>query len=342
MRLGPEGIASRLVKGVGPLFVLSGDEPLLVDEALESIRERAQRDGCGERESHIAERGFDWEAFAAGLRNMSLFASRRLIELRLPTGKPGEAGARFLAALAERPDTGNVVVILLPELDSAGSRSKWATALARAAVWVDLRPPRREQLPSWLRDRLRKLRLTADDEALDLLASRVEGNLLAAKQEIDKLALLAGGTAISAESVRDAVADGARFDVFQLGDAALVRDVGRTMRVLHGLRREGEPEALVLWCLVRDVLSLADIVMRVEDGCDLERALADARIWRNRQEAFRRAVRGRTRRDAARLLRSAARADQIVKGAWPGDPWGALVEVALELSGARPLHAETA
>jgi DNA polymerase-3 subunit delta len=342
MKLAADRLAAHVGKGLGPLYVLAGDEPLLVDEALEAIREQARRDGCGEREAHIAERSFDWDGFAAGLQNMSLFASRLLVELRLPTGKPGESGARFLTALAGRPDTGNVIVIITPALDSTTARSKWATALAEAAVWVELKPPRREQLPMWLRHRLQQAKLSADDESLELLAARVEGNLLAAKQEIDKLALLVSDGQVTAEVIRESVADGARFDIFQLSDAALAGDVSRTVRVLRGLEREGEAEVLVLWTLVRETLSLADIVVRMHQGRSIDQALHDAGVWRSRQELFRRAARGRSLEDIGRLVRSAARADQIVKGARPGQPWNALLEVSLELSGARAPLAETA
>jgi DNA polymerase-3 subunit delta len=338
----PETAARLIGKGLKALYVLTGDEPLLVDETLDAIRERATQEGCGEREAHVAERSFDWDAFAASLQNLSLFASRRLVELRLPTGKPGEAGARFLTALAAHPDTGNVIVIILPALDSTTARAKWASALAEAGVWVQCRPPRHDDLPAWLRQRLQRAGLTADDESLDVLAARVEGNLLAAKQEIDKLALLAEERTVTAQAIRDSVADGARFDVFQLSDAALSGDVSRTVRVLRGLEREGEAATLVLWALVRDVLSLADIVVRAHQGAGIERAMNDARIWQSRQELFRRAGKGRSLEAINRLVRCAAHADEIVKGVRPGEPWNALLELSLELSGAATPLAETA
>lgn len=341
MKLAAERLAAQLQKGLGPLYVLAGDEPLLVDEALELIRERSRRAGCDERESRIAERSFDWDDFSAGLRNLSLFSSRRLVELRLPTGKPGEAGARFLTALAGAPDTGNVIVFLLPALDSSTARSRWATVLAEAAVWIDLKPPPRGELPAWLVRRLRSAGLSADDETIDLLASRVEGNLLAAKQEIDKLALLVADGRVTAGAIRDSVADGARFDVFQLSEAALAGDPARTVRVLQGLQREGEAAVLVLWSLARDILTLADVAVRVAQGRSVDQAMSDVGVWRSRQELMRRAVRGRSLKDVGRLVRSAARADQIVKGVRPGEAWNALLEVSLELSGARAPLAET-
>lgn len=342
MKITADRLSASLRKGLAPLYVFCSDEPLLVDEALEQLREHAGRAGCGEREAHVAERGFDWDGFIAGLQNMSLFSSRRLVELRLPTGKPGDIGARVLTDLAGSPDTGNIVVVLLPALDSQTMRSKWVSALAEAAVWVTAEPPSRENLPGWLRSRLAKAGLGADDEALDLLAARVEGNLLAAKQEIDKLAMLAGGERVTADAVREAVADGARFDVFQFADAALSGDVARAVRVLQALEREGEPEALVLWSLTRAVLDVADIAMRVERGQSLDQAMEAARVWRSRRALMSSAVHARSLPDVMRLVSCAARAERVVKGARPGQPWNALLEVALELARAPACHAETA
>jgi len=342
MKLPAERLAASVKKGLAPLYVLCGDEPLLADEALDILRDAARAAGCDERQAFVADRSFDWDGFGAGLQNLSLFASRRLVELRLPSGKPGDEGGRFLAALAAAPDTGNVIVVLLPALEFQSTKTKWATALAEGATWVDLRAPAREDLPGWLARRLERAGLTADEEALDLLASRVEGNLLAAKQEIDKLALLAPAGAVGAAAIRDLVADGARFDVFQLTDAALARDLERAVRVLDGLEREGEPAPLILWALVRDALLLADLVTRVAQGRDAAQAMYDMKLWRSRHEQLRRAARGRTLRDVGRLVRCAARADQVVKAVRPGDPWHALRELTLEMCGAGVPLAETA
>jgi DNA polymerase-3 subunit delta len=342
MKLPAERLAASARKGLAHLYVLCGDEPLLADEALEALRAIAREAGCDERQIFVADRGFDWDDFGSGLQNLSLFASRRLVELRLPSGKPGDAGARFLTGLAAKPDTGNVIVIVLPALEFAATKAKWVTALVEAATWVDLKAPDRDDLPAWLARRLDKAGLAADEDALDLLAARVEGNLLAAKQEVDKLALLVPGGRVTTASIRDTVADGARFDIFQLGEAVLARDTERAMRVLDGLEREGEAPVLVLWTLARDALALADLVTRVAQGEEIGQALFAAKIWRSRQEPFRRAARGRTLRDVGRLVRCVARADQVAKAVRPGDPWLALRELCLEFCGAGLPLAETA
>lgn len=342
MKLAADRLAGHLAKEVAPLYILSGDEPLLVDEALASIRERARAAGCEEREVHIVERGFDWTALGAGMKNLSLFSSRRLVELRLPGGKPGDEGARFLSALAKQPDADTVCVLVLPALNATAQRAKWATALATEGVWVELRTPTQAQLPAWLQRRLAAGGLRAEPAAVELLAALVEGNLLAAKQEIDKLALLAGAAEITPDMVREAVADGARFDIFQLSDAALAGDAARAARVLAGLRREGQAEVLVLWALARDLLSLADVLVRTGRGASVERAMQDAGIWRSRQAVFGQAARRRRGADLARLLRSAALADQVVKGLRPGNPWNALQELTMAFCGGSLPLAETA
>jgi DNA polymerase-3 subunit delta len=333
-------LSARLARGLEPLYVVAGNEPLLADEALGLIRDVARHAGCDERELHVAERGFDWDAFAVGLRNFSLFAVRRVVELRLPTGKPGDNGARFLTALAAEPDTGNVIVIVLPGLDATTARAKWVTALAESAVWVEVRTPPPEQLPAWLRSRARRANLNLDDEAVEALAARVEGNLLAAKQELDKLTLLTCGARVSAADVESTVADGARFDVYQLSAAALSGDSGRAVRVLHGLEREGVPVVLALWSLVRDVLTLTDVVLRSARGGSLDQALTEAGVWRSRKDLFRQAASRWTADDVTRLIRGAARAEQIIKGARRGQPANALLELTLALTSPRHVLAE--
>lgn len=342
MKLPADRLASHLARGVGPLYILSGDEPLLVDEALGLLRERARAAGCGEREVHVVERGFDWAALGVGMKSLSLFSSRRLVELRLPGGKPGDEGARFLAELAGQPGADHVCVVVLPALNATAQRAKWAAALAASGVWVELRTPTQAQLPGWLQRRLEAAGLRAEPAAVELLATLVEGNLLAAKQEIDKLGLLAGPAGVTPALVREAVADGARFDIFQLSDAALAGDAARAARVLAGLRREGQSEVLVLWALARDILSLADVLVRVAGGSSPERAMQEAGIWRSRQEAFGRAARRCRGTDLARLLRSAALADRVVKGLRPGNPWNALQELAMAFCGSPLPLAETA
>jgi DNA polymerase-3 subunit delta len=342
VKLNPGQLSSHLSSGVAPVYLISGDEPLLVDETRDAIRAAAGEQGIVDREIHVAERSFNWDEFAAGLQNLSLFATHRLVELRLPTGKPGDKGARFLAAVAGEPIPDTVLVVITPGLDSRTAKSKWASSLARDAVWIVLRAPGAAALPKWIAGRLHAAGLEGDPEALELLAARVEGNLLAAKQEIDKLVLLAENDRVTIDTVRAAVADGARFDVFQLTDAALAGDRRRAARILNGLHREGVAAPLVMWSLAREIGLVVDIVYRMNGGSSAARAMTDAGVWRSRQSLIGRAVRALDLQSARRLLVGACHADCIVKGARRGQAWNALLEVTLALAGNHEMRAETA
>ena len=341
MKLNYQQVAAHLASGLLPVYLVSGDEPLLVDETLDSIRLAAREQGFDERESHLAERGFDWQALRAGMQNLSLFSSRRLFQVRLPTGKPGETGARFIAELTGDPPPETILVVVTPGLDSRTAKSKWVQALAKAGAWVQLRAPDRAGLPGWIAARLRQAGVSCDADSLELLASRVEGNLLAAKQEIDTLALVAGPGEISAETVRSVVGDGARFDVFQLTDAALAGDPRRAVRILQSLEREGVAAPLVLWSLNREIGVLTDVVFRVSAGLRLGQAMAEAGVWRSRQGLIGQAAGLHDCGSAAALVSRAWAAERICKGARRGRPWGALMELTLALAGSPEAAAET-
>lgn len=315
-------------------YLFSGDEPLLVNEALDALRTAALRQGCDERESFTVERGFDWPALVASLSVRSLFSAGKLIVLRLPTAAPGDEGSRALRELAARPAEGNVVAVVTPKLTSKIADSAWVKALRKDGVSVDLHPPSATELPHWIGRRLKALRLSCDDEGAELLAARVEGNLLAAQQEIDKLGLLyPEGAQLSVAQIQAAVADGARFDVFQLGDAALAGDTPRAVRILNGLREEGVAAPLVLWALVREVLVLVDAGARAGGDMPLEQAVQATGVWKSRVSVYARALRGRKPSSLRRLLGMAGDADQIVKGVRRGESWNALLELTLALAG---------
>lgn len=337
---GPLAVPSAAAAGrpLAPVYLISGDEPLLVNEVVDALRAAALRRGCEERESHAVERGFSWEAVTGSLRNLSLFSTGKLVEIRLTTSTPGDEGSRQMREIAGRAADGNTVVILTPALKSKIAASAWVTALTAAGVWVETRVPGLAELPGWIAQRFRAAGLSCDPEGLELLAGRVEGNLLAAQQEIHKLALLhPAGTSLTAVQIRAAVGDGARYDVFQLGDAALAGDVERAVRVLGGLREEGTAAALVLWCLVREALVLVDAGVRASRDNSPQRAVQGAGVWQSRTDLYVRALRSHKAGGLRRLLRMAGRADQIVKGQRAGEPWNALLELTLALAG-RPLR----
>jgi DNA polymerase-3 subunit delta len=329
VKITADKISSQLSKGLSPVWFISGDQPLLVGEATDAVRAAARADGFDERESHVADARFKWDKLLSDLDNMSLFANRKIVEVRLATGKPGREGAAALVEVVTNPPPDTVFIISSPKLDSATSKTKWARTLASGGVYVDVRAPKPEQLPGWLSKRLRAAGLECDAEALELLALRVEGNLLAAQQEISKLALLANGRTITAEIVQRSVADGARFDVFQLADAAIGQNVTRAVRILYGLRREGVAPELTLWALAREATTLVSLWTRVAQGTPPERAMSEARVWSSRQPLLLRALKSHDEDTIRRLAAKASLTDRIVKGASSGLPWNALLELVL-------------
>jgi len=342
VKLNPQQLEAHLSRGLAPVYLISGDEPLLVDEALDRLRASAVKQGYTERESHVTERGFDWTEFEAGLQNMSLFAERRIIELRLPTGKPGIEGSRCFVSIAGNPPPDTVIVVITPKLDSRATQSKWVTSLMKAGAWLPLYAPDPAQLPAWLTARLAAADLRADPDALQLLAAQVEGNLLAAKQEIDKLMLLATDGQITVETVRTSVADGARFDVFQLSDAALAGNGARAARILYSLEKEGVAAPLVLWSLAKEAVVVTDVILRICAGQSAGKAMAAVGVWKSRQNIIHRATEGRNAQFARGLITSASRTDRIVKGALRGQPWNALLELTMTLAGGDDWRAEIA
>lgn len=335
MNLNPTNLGAQLARSLAPAYFVYGDEPLLVDESLDQIRAAARRQGFDERESHVvSDTRFNWVRLQSGLNNLSLFSMRKIVEVRLVTGKPGVEGSAAIIEVLDNLSPDMLWIFSAPKLDRSTASSKWVKALQGKAVCVEVRPLPPERLPVWIGQRMQAAGLTCDAEAIQILADRVEGNLLAAQQEISKLVLLSQGRRVSADLVRQSTADGARFDVFQLADAALARDVPRAVRILNGLRQEGIAPVLTLWALVREINALVAVWIRMDQGTPLSRAMNDAGVWRVRQDLVARALRGRSEPGIRRLLAGAARADLVVKGARPGLPWNTLLELVLLI--ARP------
>ena len=331
MQVRPHELDAHLAKTLAPLYVVHGDEPLGSIEAADAIRAAARRQGCDEREVFIVEQHFRWDAFVAANANLGLFASRKLIDVRIPSGKPGPEGAAALERHARNLPDDNVTLICLPRADRMAQSSAWFTALAECGVMVAVAPIERTALPRWIAERLSRNGQRASEETLAFLAERCEGNLLAARQEIDKLALLLPPGMLAHDDVERAVADVARYDVQELSEAWLRGDAPRALRIVDGLRGEGEPITLVAWQLGEDVHALAAVHEAVRHGQSLGTAIRNVRVWGKRQAALERAAR---RIDAARvppLLASLARLDALAKGLGRGEPWDALVAIALEL-----------
>jgi DNA polymerase-3 subunit delta len=332
MQLRTAQLASHLAKGLQPLYVVHGDETLLALEAADAIRAAARGAGF-QREIFVADPGFKWDAFAAAQRNLGLFAERKLVDLALPSGKPGAEGARVLEGYAAISSPDTVTLITLPRLDRAAQGAAWFAALERAGVSIAVYPVEREELPRWLEERLARQRQRVGRETLQFLADATEGNLLAAKQEVDKLALLLPEGELDHEAVLRAVADVARFDVFQLSEAWLAGEPARSLRILAALEAAGEGVPLVLWQLGEDLHTLAAVLAQVAAGTPPAAAVRERRVWGKRQSAMERAARRLDPALLPALIGRLARLDALAKGIGKGSVWDELAEIALSLCG---------
>ena len=339
MKLPPVQLGKHLQGSLAPVYVVSGDEHLLCQEACDAIRAACRQQAFSERQVLSVESGFDWGQLLEAGANLSLFAERRLLELRIPSGKPGDKGAAALLHYLARPAEDTVLLISLPKLDGSTQKTKWAKALidGKDVQFLQVWPVDAAQLPQWIRQRLSQAGLAADQEAVELIAARVEGNLLAAAQEIEKLKLLAEDGRVTADTVQAAVADSARYDVFGLIDAALQGHPEHSLRMLEGLRGEGIEAPVILWALARELRLLANIAQQYAQGVPLERAFSQARppVWDKRRPLVSKALQ---RHDVAgwqRLLMAAQLIDEQIKGQAEGDPWIGLSNLCLQLSGRR-------
>lgn len=332
MQLGGEQLLAHLEKGLKPIYTVYGDEPLLVIEAADAIRAAARKQGFAEREVLTAIAGFNWNELHHAAGNMSLFGGSKLIDLRIPTGKPGREGSAALQDYCARPSPDAVLLVTLPGLDWADEKAAWLKALTDAGVTVKLTPPGLAQLPAWIAGRLRRQQQSADDDGLRFIAERVEGNLLAAHQEIQKLALLYPAGRLSLEQVRDAVLNVARYDLDGLREALLSGDVVRLTRTLEGLRQEGEAPPLILWAMTEEVRALAQVKNGVAQGRPVDVLLKEARIWGPRQSPFRSALQRIDAAQANAALAAAARIDRLVKGIGDGDIWDEFLRLGMRLS----------
>lgn len=332
MKIQANQLSSYLKKNLAPCYLVTGDEHLLVAEALDSIRLAAREKGFTLRESHVATRYFDWAGLSASSANMSLFAEQRIIELRLPTGKPGRDGSAAIAELVEQLGPELMLIVSAPKLDGNAPKSKWFKALNAHGVFLPIWPVGVRELPGWVAGRMRDAGLQPDRAAAAMIADRVEGNLLAANQEIEKLRLLLGDGPVSAEDVTDAVANNSRYDVYKLVDAALEGDARRAVRILGGLRAEGVEPVIVFWALGRELRVLAGLADAVQQRVDLGAAMQKARVWNNRQGLVRACVSRVPDGVFRQLLQAVGRGDAAAKGQLCADPWQLATDIVLGIA----------
>jgi DNA polymerase III subunit delta len=343
MQLGAAQLPQHLQRGLKPLYMLHGDEPLLVQEAADAIRAAARTQGYTERTVHtVSGAHFDWSAVLAAGGSLSLFADKQIVEVRIPSGKPGKEGSTALQQLAESApgNDSTLTLVLLPRLDFQTRKSAWFAALEGNGVAIELQPIERGALPQWIAQRLAQQgqRVAAGEEGqrtLQFFADRVEGNLLAAHQEIQKLALLHPAGELRFEQVETAVLNVARYDVFKLSEAVLAGQVTRVQRMLDGLQAEGEAEVLVHYTLAEDIRALKRVKDAMAAGRPLPMALREQRVWGLKEKLFERVLPRLTGTILDNLLHSAHVVDGIVKGlkepGWPTDGWQALQKLAMDL-----------
>ena len=332
MLLRPEKLSTQLQQGLKPLYIVTGDDPLLTMEVAEAIRARAKQEDYLEREVLAVETGFSWSQLRASGASLSLFASKRVLELRIPSGKPGTDGAAALEAYAADLPPDTLSLVMLPKLDKRTKDSAWFSALSAVGVVVETYPIELDALPEWIARRLALQNQSAERDTLAFLAQSVEGNLLAAHQEIQKLGLLYPARKLSFDEVSEAVLNVARFDVFQLGDAMLLGDAARAARILDGLRGEGQKPIPVLGVLAWLTRSLNKAKLALARGTDMAGALREGGFWGDRQNLARRALPRLSSEILARAQREAAEIDRMSKGLKPGDVWDALLSLVLTIA----------
>ena len=333
MRISSEQLEQHLTRELRPLYTVFGPETLLALEASDRIRARARAAGYTEREVLTAESGFNWTQLAFAASSQSLFASRRLLELRIPTGKPGAEGGAALQAYSESLPPETVTLVYLHDIDWRALKTAWFVALEESGVAVEARSVPRKALPQWLAGRLKAQNQDADTKTLEFIADRVEGNLMAAYQEVQKLALLHPAGTISFEQVREAVLDVARYDVFNVGEALAEGDVARIARMLDGLRGEGVAPPLVLWAMTEEIRAIGKIITGLAAGRPISSLWREARIWGpTHQNVMQQNCRRFSLAQVSEALRHAAAIDRTIKGLNKGDVWDQLLQLALRFA----------
>lgn len=329
MRFKPEQLDGALKKSLQPVYLISGDEPLQLGEAADTVRAAARQEGYSVREVIAIDQGNEWPQLAAEAGSLSIFAEKKLIELRLPSGKPGADGSKALLAYCQNLPADTILLITTGKLDAASQKSQWFQAIDNAGVVVQVWPLQGQDLLSWLQRRAERKGLRLDNDAAKSLASRIEGNLLAAAQEIEKLFILHGQAKIDKATIEDAVADSARFDVFKLSDAVLMGKLNRAVKVLNGLKAEGVASPVVLWALSRETRALFNIKSELRRGGQQEAVFKKHNIWDKRRQLVQDALQRLSVPHMQSLLTLCAQADRQIKGQMAGDGWDTLFDICL-------------
>ncbi len=327
-----------LKQPLSPAYLVSGDETLLVEESCDAIRKKAQQEGYTERDRYYVDNQFDWSQLLSAANSLSLFSDKKLIELRIEKGKPGDKGSKAICEYLSNISDDNRLLIVTPKLDAGSQRSKWVKALEKNGQWLPVWPISSAQLPRWLEQRIKRLGLIADSHCIELIATRTEGNLLAAHQEIEKLKLLSIDGYLTPELIAGAVADSARYDIFGLIDKTLHGDARSAVKSLQGLKTEGTEPTVVLWGLAREIRALLMMHDGIHQGQSFSWVAKQAGIWDKRQPLVQQALKRLSSKQLQILLRQANAIDKSIKGLRKTDPWNELLDLVLNFSGAQSLH----
>jgi DNA polymerase-3 subunit delta len=331
MPLKVEQLAGSLQRGLAPVYLIGGEEPLLLQECCDQVREAAKAQGFIERELLQVERGFDWSELQQASAP-SLFATQKIIDLRLRTGKPGREGAKVLSEWADAPDPNMVLMVSCEQWDTSSRKSKWAAKLEKAGQRVDIWPIKVQELPGWLEQRMLQHGMQPEPEVVRLLADRLEGNLLAAKQEIDRLALIKGAGTITLDDVMEVVADSSRFDAFALAEHMLSGNLRDGLRVAAGLKRMDTPLPLLLGALLRELKTTEAFRLAIRGGESESMVFRRLNVWFNRQNTIRAAARRLDTRKLFGAFKQLSLIDRQSKGRAAGDPWQSIDKLLLQLS----------
>ena len=336
MRVYPDKLDDHLGQQLAPVYLVSGDEPLQVGECCDAIRLAAKEAGHSTREVMEVTPGFDWQQLLAEAAAFSLFAEKKIIDLRIPNGKPGADGSKALNAYCDNPPPDTLLLLTLPKIDRQSQNTKWFKAIDALGTVIQVWPIDLQRLPGWVDKRLRGVGIEPSRDAVRLLVERVEGNLLAARQEIEKLLLLHGPGPIDADQLTAAVSDSARYDVFELVDTALRGDAARCLHILEGLRGEGVAPSIVLWALHREVRTIARISADVAKGLSPDHAISRAKVFSKRTGLVRKALNQLRTPQWLALLDDCHRADAAIKGIGVTGIWQQLENLTLAMCGHRP------
>ncbi len=332
-KLSAEQLAVHVKKKLAPVYLISGDETLLVSEAVDQVRAAARKQGFDQHEIHHAEGNFNWDNLLMSANALSLFSEKKILELRIRNGKPGDTGSKALIEYCQSPSADNLLILVLPKIEKRVENSKWHKAVSQVGDTVTIWPVNINQLPRWIEQRMKSAGLRTEPEAISILCAKVEGNLLAAVQEIEKLRLLCDSDFVDLTTMTSVVMDSARYNVFDLIDKAMNGDARAAVACLSGLRAEGNSAAVILWALANQARTLAQIKEMIDAGRSFDTAAGQAKVWKNKFALVRRAVQRLTLGQLQWQLRKCALTDRIIKGAATGDEWNELLDITLCLAG---------